>query len=150
MEESLQNQLYERYPLVFADRGSKEVRSPLTHRGIECGDGWFGLLSNLCASMEEGIRAWQKENSDEIEKHPRVAQIKEKFGGLCFYMDYPNGFDQGWYNDVECKIIGPANKLSYKTCEICGAEGEKRSLRWIRTLCQTCYEKGKKNDCSGD
>ena len=118
-------------------------RSPFTSYGVECGDGWYGIIDNLSANIERSIRAWQKENPDIKEKHPRVVQVKEKFGGLRFYMRYPSGFDKAFYDKFEHELIGPAEELSEKTCEFCGEEGKRRPGGWIKTLCETCYNKRK-------
>lgn len=65
--------------------------------------------------------------------YPRAAQVKEKFGGLRFYMTI--GTDEVY------ALIGKAEALSCKTCEECGEPGEKRTdLGWIYTLCNNCHE----------
>jgi RNA polymerase-binding transcription factor DksA len=63
--------------------------------------------------------------------HPKAAQVKEKFGGLRFYMTSEN--------DEIRKLISEAEALSYETCEECGKPGEERDTRWIRTLCDHCH-----------
>ena len=64
--------------------------------------------------------------------HPKASQVKEKFGGLRFYMTC--GTDE-IYN-----LIEEAEALSYKTCEVCGKPGEERPSGWIHTLCDYCHE----------
>ena len=64
--------------------------------------------------------------------HPRASQVKEKFGGLRFYMTH--GTDEIF------KLVNEAEALSYKTCEECGKPGEGRSDGWVHTLCDTCHE----------
>ena len=58
--------------------------------------------------------------------------MKEKFGGLRFYMtcDTDEIFD----------LISEAEALSYKTCEECGKPGEERGGGWIHTLCDSCHK----------
>lgn len=63
--------------------------------------------------------------------HPKAAQVKEKFGGLRFYMTSAN--------DEIRELVSEAEALSYKTCEECGEPGEERDTRWIRTLCDHCH-----------
>ncbi len=83
--------------------------------GAHVPDGWFSLIRPL---IEELIAAgWDKE----------LDQIKEKFGGLRFYV--------GNTNDVIRQIISRTEALSFKTCEVCGAEGKRRAGGWILTLC---------------
>jgi hypothetical protein len=65
--------------------------------------------------------------------HPRASQIKEKFGGLRFYMTHAT--------DKMYDLINEAERKSYTTCEVCGAPGEERGGGWIRTLCDECNKK---------
>ncbi len=64
--------------------------------------------------------------------HPKASQVKEKYGGLRFYMTC--GTDEIF------DLIEEAEALSYKTCEECGEPGEERNTGWIRTLCDTCHK----------
>ena len=88
--------------------------------------GWYGLVKNL---IEELIAAgWDK----------HIHQIKEKFGGLRFYISEGN-------NEIY-KIIEKYELLSYKTCELCSNEGKLRKGGWLVTLCDKCLEEnGKRN-----
>ena len=56
-----------------------------------------------------------------------VLQVKEKFGGLCFYI--------GSASEAVFKRIDSAEAESYKTCEECGEPGALRGGGWLRTLC---------------
>ena len=64
--------------------------------------------------------------------HPRAAQVKEKFGGLRFYMTHGD--------DEIYKLVNEAEALSYKICEGCGKPAEKRDGHWIYTSCDDCHE----------
>ena len=57
----------------------------------------------------------------------RVAQIKEKFGGLRFYYDGGDDHISG--------MVRMAEAWAGQTCETCGDKGKQRSGGWIRTLC---------------
>jgi len=63
--------------------------------------------------------------------HYSIAQIKEKFGTLRWYDNgVPEaGVDEfyAWEDKYE--------RLSAKTCIVCGAPGEIRHNRWIEPLC---------------
>jgi hypothetical protein len=61
-----------------------------------------------------------------------AAQVKEKFGGLRFYVD---GAD-----DVVHNYITFAEELSYEICERCGSTADigQTTTGWISTLCRTC------------
>ena len=77
--------------------------------------GWYGLIKNL---IEELIAAgWDK----------KLVQVKEKFGGLRFYIE---NSDSALY-----EITSKYEKLSYKVCERCGSEGVLRKGAWLKTLC---------------
>lgn len=56
-----------------------------------------------------------------------AAQVKEKFGGLRFYVD---GGDDEIY-----AMISFAEAMSYRMCEECGSPGTTGGRGWIRTLC---------------
>lgn len=58
-----------------------------------------------------------------------VSQVKEKYGGLRFYVDYGDDSVYG--------MIRMAESMSYRTCEECGNPGEPNSEGWIRTRCET-------------
>jgi len=57
-----------------------------------------------------------------------VLQVKEKFGGLRFYVNCRR-------NEAIRQRIGIAAEESFRTCEVCGQPGRLREDRWIKTLC---------------
>lgn len=59
---------------------------------------------------------------------PVAAQVKEKFGGLRFYV---NGANEEHYN-----YILFAENMSYRTCEVCGSPGKLYTQGWHTTLCE--------------
>lgn len=62
-----------------------------------------------------------------------ITQIKEKFGGLRFYI---NGGDDTIYG-----MISLAESMSYRTCEYCGATKDiGQTQGWIITCCKSCVE----------
>lgn len=98
-------ELRQRYPLVFAGR-------LLNDEPIRCNDGWFDLLSVLCQQLNQLI-----EHEDPEARHRyRVVTVKEKFGGLRFYLD-------GRPTDAMQVLIDAAERLSTQTCDICGKRG---------------------------
>lgn len=59
--------------------------SPFDERGIECDDGWFDLIDRLSCACEYEIEMLISYSQDVPKEYwSRVAQIKEKFGGLRF------------------------------------------------------------------
>jgi len=163
----LEKKLFEKYPKILAGK-DKPITESLIPFGFECGDGWFWLIGNLCDTIQKycdsrncGVRIRNKaahQKAEALEKTPpegfreikvveedewqvEATQVKEKFGGLRFYI---NGGDDEVYG-----MISFAEHLSYHICEQCGStENVKvRSPRgWISTLCDRCYAKREKKN----
>jgi len=61
----------------------------------------------------------------------RAVQVKEKFGGLRFYI---HSSDDQVYGMIEM-----AEMMSYVTCEKCGHHGKMHHRgSWLKTLCSKC------------
>ncbi len=134
MTNELENQLYEKYPMLFDNRHKSPLESCMAF-GIECGDGWYDLLSAICWQIdqhEKNVKNRLKyEGKDENIWIPvRFDQIKEKFGGLRVYYSGGDDYVRG--------SIGMAEEMSYKICEVCGNKGYPNKKGWIATLCDTC------------
>ena len=65
---------------------------------------------------------------DEEIKQVFAVQVKEKFGGLRFYINVGDDYING--------AIMMAENMSYHICEECGAPGEPAGPGWILTLCE--------------
>lgn len=89
---------------------------PLEHVTSCVGKGWEELVTDL-------YRTCQYYDVD-------ITQVKEKFGGLRFYVGAAPSF-------VHNKIAYYDYK-SYRICENCGNPGEPNNARWIKTLCNNC------------
>lgn len=83
---------------------------------FECEDGWFDLLCET---------AFKIYTTGQV---PIATQIKEKFGGLRFYVDS--------FIEEVFVIIEGAEAESYTICEVCGKPGEIRRGGWVKTLCE--------------
>lgn len=92
---------------------------------FECGNGWFKIINDVAKKITS-LPNWK-------ELSCRASQVKEKFGTLSFYMDTET--------DEISEIIREAEKLSAKTCEICGEPGSFRGNMWFYTNCDKCWEK---------
>ena len=108
--------LVESFPRIF----------PAQLFSFECSDGWFDLLHNLCADIDNECTKLGLSN----DQWTQATQIKEKFGGLRFYV-------------TSCAhsihdLIEAAEEKSLVTCDVCGLPGTIRRGGWIRTLCDTC------------
>ena len=64
---------------------------------------------------------------EEALKVPVAVQIKEKFGGLRFYVHAAT--------DKHYNYISFTESMSYRTCEECGAPGKTYTDGWHKTLC---------------
>ena len=79
------------------------------------GPGWHDILKRLINDLFE--LGWDGQ----------VLQVKEKFGGLRFYV---GGASHAIYKRIEA-----AYDEASKTCEKCGAPGMLREGGWLKTLC---------------
>jgi hypothetical protein len=98
--------------------------------GFTCGDGWFGILLNLSQKIEAVLQAMVDAGTPR-EELPKVLQIKEKFGGLRFYMDRQSEQWTDWIREAE--------DAARKACERCGAPGVMHQRGFfLQTLCPKC------------
>jgi hypothetical protein len=92
----------------------------------DVGPGWKDIVQPLIDRAEkEGVT---------------ITQIKEKFGGLRFYV----GAATQEFHDA----VSEAENKSYETCEVCGQPGEPVHPNggWIKTLC-TEHLAGREGRC---
>lgn len=110
MSPELQDELYRRYPAIFAERDLPKEESAM-YWGVTTEDGWFALIDTLCACL-------QHDADKNGEPQPVASQVKQKVGGLRFYLRGEATPRQRGMIDVICA-------LSDRICEICGKpEGE--------------------------
>jgi hypothetical protein len=103
--------------------------------------GWrsWWWYKHVWTNIKEYIRLREPLNVDYMQV--RAVQVKEKFGGLRFYIH--NG------SDYIFGLIDMAEMISYKTCEKCGKPGSlHRRGGWLKTVCTKCatpieYKKAK-------
>ena len=100
---------------------------------FECGDGWFLILN---AAFREIMKI-----KSHLRTYPRVAQIKEKFGTMRFYLDPLDGGEE--YCDRIYAVVNMAETLSYRTCESCGRAGFPRDAKWTKCYCRWCATDGR-------
>ena len=144
MNQELQNTLFEKYPQLFSNRTKSRMESCMCW-GIECNDGWYEILSSVCwrifqheENISERIAVRNKfdtpNDQTDLDYVPvKFDQIKEKFGGLRIYFSGGDDYVEG--------IIGMAEEMSYKICEVCGNSGKPNKGGWIITLCNSCKNK---------
>lgn len=142
MEKSWET-LYEKYPDFFNKVGC-DPRESCMCWGVDCGIGWYDLISALLYSIKQHEKHvkerndWSmKENGKPSEKYKDycpvvLEQIKEKFGLLRFY--YSGG------DDHISGLVDMAEEMSGYICERCGNSGKVRKQGWMITLCDKCQE----------
>lgn len=137
MNEKLSGQLSKKYINLFKywdDRkGMYIIPDDINNFNyyIGVGDGWYDILDELLnvINIEMNKDIYVKENFI-------INDIKEKFGGLRFYISGGN--------DIIDKAIDIAEDKSYKTCEFCGKPGINMKLcGWYATECDTHHEQRK-------
>ena len=105
MNQEYTDYLFKNFPFFHPE-------APLTESsmsyGFDCGDGWFNLIKKLC----EKLMALDLEGF-------RVVQVKKKFSGLRFYVDFAPGIDGDKIETVSL-LIEEAEEESYDICDICG------------------------------
>lgn len=120
---------YEYLTQKYAHLFSKNELQPLPMFGFECGEGWYNNLAQLLGHIDHYLNHKHKG----VPEGFHITQIKEKFGGLRFYVD---GAD-----DVIHELITFTENLCDRTCEYCGSnQNIMRSKGWIVTACKNCTE----------
>lgn len=113
----------------------KPIYDELLHREVSLsevlsnvGPGWHPLITKLIQDLFD--MGWEG----------HIVQVKEKFGGLRFYVD--------GYTDPIRNRIAKAENDSFAICEQCGAPGGPRGGGWVKTLCEQCEAKRAHSDDS--
>ncbi len=127
MRKELQTKLFEEFPSLYVQRflSGRETRMC---DGITCGDGWYDILRDLSKKVLE------------IDPETEVFQVKEKFGGLRFYVRTTQAKGDEVYD-----AISLAERKTMETCENCGQpakDGFHNEEGWVWTVCSdACREK---------
>lgn len=174
--------LVNKFPKIFADRFG-DMKTTAMCWGFDCGDGWFGIIHDLCESIQFHIdynskkeriknrfvrwlsdkefylsrkvlrgrtrylvnewsrKFFNKFEKEEYELFPQVVatQVKEKYGGLCFYYYGGDRHIGG--------MVSFAESMSYKTCDVCGTNQNVGQTRgWVVTICEDCLNGKSKDD----
>lgn len=108
-------ELIKKYPEFFSDSSYPGM--------FYVEDGWVPLIEK---GIKDLIALGQK-------PYPRAVQIKEKFGGLRWYVDRAT--------PEQYMIIDRTERESCRTCEVCGAPGTIKGRRWLKATCEEHDEK---------
>jgi hypothetical protein len=133
--------LLDDFPKLF-----RPCASPFGDWGFQCNKGWFDLVYQLCADIEQAATAAKLDpNSD---RWPLMEEIKAKFAVLRVVIDLlnPDEQDDELVQRIDA-LIKEAEDKSSAMCEGCGAVGTPKTNRngwWIRITCTECEEKREK------
>jgi hypothetical protein len=96
-------------------------------QSYDCDNGWIQLI-------DEAKNIITKYNENHLDQTPlEFIQIKEKWGGLCLYLNY-------YVPEISDKIHEIEHK-SFSICEHCGTNKQVKTEwthGWVMTLCDKC------------
>jgi hypothetical protein len=122
-QEEFEAKLVKEFPNLYKNmRGDPRVTCMAW--GIDVSPGWFDIIYELSQKLEAMILNLP----EEVRADCCAAQVKEKFGGLRFYMDAAN--------EEMRALIRTAEEHSYQTCETCGKPGIPIQEGWFYTSCK--------------
>lgn len=113
------------------DYDYREVLAPLQERNdsnfpgmIAPPHGWVELVLNLDSELSHILPDYT------------IAQVKEKFGGLRYYIESYGVDPDDPRVEIAKELIAEAEEASKSMCQICGEEGHVHDARvWCATLC---------------
>lgn len=91
-----------------------------------CLEGWHNLINSTLDEIQTVV------DTKQYYEHFKIREIKEKFGALRIYCNYP-------YDIRIDGIIKRAIEDSIHICEVCGKKG---TLKNYKTRCPRCRRKG--------
>lgn len=93
--------------------------------------GWVDLVLDLDRRLAE------------LAPNYTIQQVKEKFGGLRYYVTLDLDPKDPTYTEAT-DLIREAERKSYSICQLCGGPGKlDDSQPWYVTVCPTCQEQEK-------
>jgi hypothetical protein len=163
MSPELDAKLCSDYPEIFQDRNA-DLRSTALVWGMECGDGWYPLIDELCRKLSSEVRAltrdiahlekqlkitdrtswqpWQLELYTDENLEQRRQQLTQALNKIPRAVQVKEKFaGLRFYvrgaTTEQYQLIEFAEALSYRICESCGSMKDTRVYRlgWWRTLC---------------
>lgn len=82
-------------------------------------------------ALKDAIHDTPRRVTDDVPPQVVARQVKEKYGGLCFYYCGGDEYIEG--------LVSMAESISYRICEKCGNPGStNKDDGWISTLCESC------------
>ena len=92
--------------------------------GISVSPGWFDIIWELSQKLETMILNIPEDKRPEY----MAAQVKEKFGGLRFYMEASTPEMNAFIKEAEDRC--------WDTCEQCGKPGQVVKAGWLYVSCK--------------
>lgn len=126
MKSELDEKLCADFPLLYRDRHGS-MQNTCMCWGLDVGDGWYDIIYRLSQKLEAMIA---KCPDDPDFGRPCASQVKEKFGGLRFYMTEST-------DEMEAAIRFAEGEAS-AICELCGEPGELGGKGWLSCRCEKC------------
>ena len=159
MNEILDKQLCEKYPLLFKDRNA-DMRTTAMCWGFSHGDGWFNIVDTLCWHLYAGydraksshdylvVRQGKPpfcESNKHIVVQEDIDEAKAKMDTEAELVPivvqvkekfgtlrfYVQAASEEQYN-----YISFAESMSGCTCETCGKPGKRLGRGWVYTACE--------------
>lgn len=125
-------EFYDKYPELFP-KGEP-------YCGFHCDHGWWPIIDKLCSGIKAELDIVNADTDDKSEII--VAQVKEKFGGLRFYIDEKSS-NEAFKTKIR-SLIKDAESQSECTCEKCGQPGSLTKIRaYVVTMCNQCETNAK-------
>jgi hypothetical protein len=134
-KERMQKDFFDKYPMLFPNGHPR--------CGFSVDYGWWPLLTTLCDDL---MKIVEESPLPMEEKAFRVDQVKEKFGGLRFYL----GAVHESISEKVYERVTESESLSFKVCEKCGQPGSEGGLGWIKTLCDDCQNEMEREAVQGN
>ena len=162
MNEQLDAQLCEKYPLLFKDRNG-DMRTTAMCWGFSHGDGWFNIIDTLCWHLHHKYddaksryehlvsRLGKPRWGDEITKNTKFvtqedideAKVKmdEEAERVPLVSQVKEKFGTLRFyiqsgTDTHYNYISFAEAMSGVTCETCGSPGKRLGRGWVYTSCK--------------
>lgn len=115
---------------------------------LSCGLGWKKIVFDLVKALD---RIWEGYQGRKGKDNWGILQVKEKFGGLRFYVGYleDENDDANARRDRSFDAIRAAEESAWKTCERCGKPGKLRGKGYIATVCPECEKRWEARTAKG-
>lgn len=130
-------------PLV--DRVPEDRRDKIWIYTLSCGMGWKAIVFKLVDELDMIWNGFQGKKGPDCWK---ILQMKEKFGGLRFYVEFLKGAPQDRV-EASRKAIDVAETEAWKTCERCGKPGHTTGKGYIATVCDECEKRWNERTAQG-